>query len=221
MRSSVHAQAVKGSEAVPSKGRSGSWPSVQYSARPFPGRQQRLKGSSRRTTCEPAASDVGSRHGHRAHAAARQGDEGVKGIGDAAATKIISNRPYKSLDDLGKAGLSAKKIEKLRPYLTVGGGAASAAAPASVPAAPAPVAPAAAKSAAPAGSPASPKLAPGQKVSLNSASLAELESLPGIGPKKAQAIIDGRPYKAIEDVMKVKGIKQGTFGKIKDHITVD
>lgn len=145
----------------------------------------------------------------------------MKGIGDAAATKIISNRPYKSLDDLGKAGLSAKKIEKLRPYLTVGGGAASAAAPASVPAAPAPVAPAAAKSAAPAGSPASPKLAPGQKVSLNSASLAELESLPGIGPKKAQAIIDGRPYKAIEDVMKVKGIKQGTFGKIKDHITVD
>jgi hypothetical protein len=29
------------------------------------------------------------------------------------------------------------------------------------------------------------------------------------------------PYKAIEDVMKVKGIKQGIFGRIKDHITVD
>jgi competence protein ComEA len=141
----------------------------------------------------------------------------VKGIGDATATKIISNRPYKSLDDLGKAGLSAKKIEKLRPYLTVGGSAVSAAAPA----VPAPVPAAAAKSAASTGSPASPKLAPGQKVSLNSASLAELESLPGIGPKKAQAIVDGRPYKTIEDVMKVKGIKQGTFGKIKDHITVD
>jgi len=37
---------------------------------------------------------------------------------------------------------------------------------------------------------------------------------------KAQAIIDGRPYKTIEDVMKVSGIKEKTFEKIKDLITV-
>jgi competence protein ComEA len=37
---------------------------------------------------------------------------------------------------------------------------------------------------------------------------------------KAQAIIDGRPYQKIEDIMKVKGIKEGTFNKIKDYITV-
>jgi competence protein ComEA len=37
---------------------------------------------------------------------------------------------------------------------------------------------------------------------------------------KAQAIIDGRPYEKIEDIMKVKGIKQGEFSKIKDLITV-
>jgi competence protein ComEA len=37
---------------------------------------------------------------------------------------------------------------------------------------------------------------------------------------KAQAIIDGRPYEKIEDIMKVKGIKQGEFNKIKDLITV-
>jgi DNA uptake protein ComE-like DNA-binding protein len=42
-----------------------------------------------------------------------------------------------------------------------------------------------------------------------------------LNPKKAQANIDGRPYKAIEDMMKVKGIKQGIFGKIKDYTTVD
>jgi competence protein ComEA len=38
---------------------------------------------------------------------------------------------------------------------------------------------------------------------------------------KAQAIIDGRPYNAPEDIMKVKGIKQGEFNKIKDLITVE
>ena len=47
-----------------------------------------------------------------------------------------------------------------------------------------------------------------------------LDKLPGIGPVKAQAIIDGRPYEKPEDVMKVKGIKQGEFNKIKDLITV-
>jgi hypothetical protein len=38
---------------------------------------------------------------------------------------------------------------------------------------------------------------------------------------KAQAILDGRPYEKIEDVMKVNGIKQGEFNKIKDLITVN
>jgi len=58
------------------------------------------------------------------------------------------------------------------------------------------------------------------KVDLNKATFEELESLPGIGPVKAQAIIDGRPFKNPEDVMNVKGIKEGTFNEIKDRITV-
>ena len=37
----------------------------------------------------------------------------------------------------------------------------------------------------------------------------------------AKAIIDGRPYKKPEDIMKVKGIKEGEFSKIKDMITVE
>lgn len=61
-------------------------------------------------------------------------------------------------------------------------------------------------------------------VNLNTASKEELEALPGIGAAKAQAIIDHRkangPFKRVEDVMNVKGIKEGAFNKIKGEISV-
>jgi competence protein ComEA len=146
----------------------------------------------------------------------------IKGIGPATAKKIIANRPYNSVEELKKAGLSAKKIEAIRPLVTVGlvssqGAPAKNVAPALSPqkeSSNTPPAnaqkPAAAKA----------KLAPGQKVDINTADEETLQALPGIGPAKAKAIIAGRPYAKIEDIMKVKGIKQGVFNKIKDSITV-
>ena len=62
---------------------------------------------------------------------------------------------------------------------------------------------------------------PTQPVNINTATPAELDTLPGVGPATAQRIIDGRPYGAIEDLMRVKGIGQATFDKLKDHITVN
>jgi competence protein ComEA len=56
------------------------------------------------------------------------------------------------------------------------------------------------------------------KISINSASSAQLESISGIGPATAEKIIQGRPYKSIEDVKEVKGIGESTFESIKDHI---
>ncbi len=58
-------------------------------------------------------------------------------------------------------------------------------------------------------------------VNVNTATKEELEALPGIGPIKAQAIIEGRPYRKAEDLLKVKGIKGGTYKQIKDLIRVD
>ena len=61
-------------------------------------------------------------------------------------------------------------------------------------------------------------------VNINTATKEELDGLPGIGPVKAQAIVDYRkangPFKSPEDIMRVKGIKEGEFGKIKDQISV-
>lgn len=61
---------------------------------------------------------------------------------------------------------------------------------------------------------------PARLIDLNTATPAELETLPGVGPATAQRIIDGRPYSAIEDLLRVKGIGPATFEKLKDHITV-
>ncbi len=163
------------------------------------------------------------------NAASQKDLEEIKGVGPATAKKIIAARPYKSVDELKKAGLSTKQIDSIKPYVTVGSAPAAAApaaapaaksAPAAAPAAPAAAAPAKAAKAPAAEKVAPAKLAPGEKVNINSAPKEKLDALPGIGPVKAQAIIDGRPYSKPEDIMKVKGIKQGEYNKIKDIITV-
>ena len=62
------------------------------------------------------------------------------------------------------------------------------------------------------------------KINLNTASVEELDTLPGIGPAYAQQIIDYREanggFSAIEEIMEIKGIGEKTFEKIKDMITI-
>ncbi len=62
------------------------------------------------------------------------------------------------------------------------------------------------------------------KVSINTANIAQLQTLTGIGETKAQAIIDYRikngDFKKIDDLLNVSGIGAATYDKIKENITL-
>lgn len=61
-------------------------------------------------------------------------------------------------------------------------------------------------------------------VNLNSATAAQIASLPGIGPKTAELVVQYRtkngPFKKIEEIMNVRGIGEKSFLRIKDRLTV-
>jgi competence protein ComEA len=61
----------------------------------------------------------------------------------------------------------------------------------------------------------------GQPVDLNSASKKDLAALPGVGPHYAQSIIDARPFKSKEDLMRKKIIPQATYKQIQDQVTAN
>lgn len=59
------------------------------------------------------------------------------------------------------------------------------------------------------------------KLNINSATFEELVLLPGIGRTYSKRIIEGRPFRKVDDLIKIKGIGPKTLERIRNRISVD
>jgi comEA protein len=68
------------------------------------------------------------------------------------------------------------------------------------------------------------KTPPTQPINLNTATIAQLETLPGIGPNTAKSIVDFRnrsgPFQRVEDLLAIKGISKSKLEKLRPYVTI-
>jgi competence ComEA-like helix-hairpin-helix protein len=68
------------------------------------------------------------------------------------------------------------------------------------------------------------KTPPTQPIDLNTATIAQLETLPGIGPNTAKSIVDFRnhsgPFQRVEDLLAIKGISKSKLEKLRPYVTI-
>ncbi len=119
-------------------------------------------------------------------------------IGPVKAKSIVEyrekNGPFESKEDLTKvSGIGEKTLERIKDYITISGSITENA-----------------------------KERKGEakysKININTATIDDLKSLPGIGEVKAKRIIENRPYRTLRDLLRVPGIGRKTLEKIKDMI---
>lgn len=118
----------------------------------------------------------------------------IPGVGAATAARIIEHRPFKSVDDLGRVPGFGLRTIENLREYVYVAGAETNVRRA------------------------------GGKVNINTATAAEFETLPGIGPGLARTIVKYRegngPFRTIHDLQKVPGIGHGRFAKIADRLTI-
>ena len=64
-------------------------------------------------------------------------------------------------------------------------------------------------------------LAEGETISINSASVDELQRLPGIGPAFAARIVEGRPYHSLDDLLNVPGIGSARLERLRAYLSLE
>ena len=140
----------------------------------------------------------------------------LPGVGPTLAGRIAAARDerggFQTVDELRSvSGVGPARLERLRPWVRVDGTTADGGAPPP---------PSAAKP------PAVPKKAEAltAPIDVNRATSAELQKLPGIGPRMAQRILDERargPFKSVEELRRVSGIGPKTLDKLRPYVRVE
>ena len=133
----------------------------------------------------------------------------LPGVGPALAERIVDRRResggFGRLEELRDVhGIGPKTLERLRPWLGVGGEKASGATTVGA---------------------AAPKKSDAltEPLDLNRASSEELQRLPGIGAKLAQRIVEARakaPFKSVDELRRVGGIGPKTLEKLRPLVTI-
>ncbi|MGL4550673.1 MAG: ComEA family DNA-binding protein [Gemmataceae bacterium] len=133
----------------------------------------------------------------------------VPGVGRELARRIVAHReangPFRAADGLRAVkGIGPATLERLRPFLHVEADDA-------------PVIRAARPEEPP---PSGKKPPPDGPVDLNDATPEQLQRLPGVGPVLAGRIVEARPFRAVDDLRKVKGVGAKTLEKVRPFVTV-
>jgi competence protein ComEA len=144
----------------------------------------------------------------------------LPGVGEGLAQRIEEYRRehgFRQLEDLRRVpGIGPTMLERLRPFVYVDGLYEEKKEPPALP---------------PNAERKPKEAAPGKKVAsltgpidVNRASVADLQRLPGIGPKMSQRIVEIRrqqPFRAVEDLRRVPGIGAKTLERLRPHVTVE
>jgi competence protein ComEA len=59
------------------------------------------------------------------------------------------------------------------------------------------------------------------RVNINTATLTELESIPGIGPALAQKIVASRPYESVDELIEISGIGPKSLESLRPYVKVE
>lgn len=117
----------------------------------------------------------------------------VPGLGPVVASRIISNRPFDSLEALIRVpGIGPHLFERLSPYLSISSVAVIKTTP--------------------------PK--PEINADINYADKEELTAVPGLGPVAAARIIKNRPYDALEDLIRIPGIGPRLLERLIPYLSI-
>ncbi len=157
----------------------------------------------------------------------------LPGVGPALVERIEAHRRerggFRSVDELTEVrGIGPATLARLRPWVCVAGDEGDVVAVAAPVVRPLPSSKRAPPTeAAPTmGSPPPGKkdVPAGTTIDVNQASQAELQKLPGIGPKMSQRILDERarkPFKSVDDLRRVSGIGAKTLEKLRPSVRVE